>query len=358
MIHNDSKKHRSKANGHSTFSHFIKHNNPMKHWLLYAIIGLGVAVACHNQNEQVENNPDFLLDQVKTTTLQDIRLGDGVPLGIDLAVRWHIVDAKKFQANYGSPQRYDSLILLPRQYEIVSHISNAFEDVDLVFTTDRERFISTIKEQLAEQLSEELVDVKEVIVSQLTFPSQYTEAKEKIGMQEQKLALIENEKLLALENAKAQEQKAKADGQVRMAQAKMEGEVSEINAQTEKLRRLTTLAKAETDAQVLKLRAAAEAERQKLMAGAEAERQRQLASADLDKQQKLKEQEINKQKELDALSVQKEKDLASLCVDNPQYASFLISKELASKVQIAVLPGDDGGILNSMLQQQLVSTTK
>ena len=76
----------------------------------------------------------------------------------------------------------------------------------------------------------------------------------------------------------------------------------------------------------------------------------------MEKQQKLKEQEITKQKELNALAVQKEKDLASLCIDNPQYASFLISKELASKVQIAVLPSDDGGIFNSMLQQQMVTT--
>jgi len=326
----------------------------MKHWLLYALIGIGVAVSCHKQNNKVPTH-NFLLDQVNTSSLSDIRLGDGVPLSIQLSVRWHIENADAFTLSYGSPQRFDSLILSPRQYEIVSQISNRFEDVDKVFTEERDVYIDAIKEGLTSQLGEESIVIREVIVSQITFPSEYTAAKEKIGMQEQRLALIENEKLLALQQAKAQEQKAKADGQVRMAQAKMEGEVSEINAQTEKLKRLSTLARAETDAQVLKLNAAAEAERQKLMAGAEAERQRQLAAADLDKQQKLKDQEINKQKELDALTVQKEKDLADLCVDNPQYASFLISKELASKVQIAVLPSEDGGIFNSMLQQQMVS---
>lgn len=326
----------------------------MKHWLLYAFIGLGVAVACHNQNNNVSTN-NFLLDQVNTSSLSDIRLGDGVPLSIQLSVRWHIDNADAFTLNYGSPQRFDSLILSPRQYEIVSQISNQFEDVDRVFTQERDVYIDALKEGLASQLGEEGIVIREVIVSQITFPSEYTAAKEKIGMQEQRLALIENEKLLALQQAKAQEQKAKADGQVRMAQAKMEGEVSEINAQSEKLKRLNTLARAETDAQVLKLKAAAEAERQKLMAGSEADRQRQLAAADLDKQQKLADQEINKQKELDALALQKEKDFANLCVENPQYASFLISKELASKVQIAVLPSEDGGIFNSMLQQQLVS---
>ena len=315
-----------------------------------------MAVACHKQNNNTTSSNDFLLDQVNSSVLSNIRLGDGVPLGIRLSVRWHIENADVFRQSYGDPKRFDSLILSPRQYEIVSHVSNQFEDVNKVFAEERDVFIDAVKKELSEQLAEESITIKEVIVSQITFPSEYTAAKEKLGMQEQKLALIENEKLLALENAKAQEQKAKAEGQVRMAQAKMEGEVSEINAQTEKLRRLNTLAKAETEAQVVKVNAAAESERQKLMAQAEADRQKQLVAVDLEKQQKLKEQEITKQKELNALAVQKEKDLASLCIDNPQYASFLISKELASKVQIAVLPSDDGGIFNSMLQQQMVTT--
>lgn len=324
----------------------------MRNWLLYAVIGLGMAVACHKQQNTKTSN--ILLDQVNHATLHDIRLGDGVPLNVQLSVRWHIDNIELFESTYGTPRRFDSLILYPRQNEIASQISNGFDNVDKVFGAARDTYIVTLKTGLQERLADEGISIKEVIVSGITFPTEYTEVKEKIGMQEQKMALIENQKKLAIENAKAQEEKAKAEGSVRIVQAKMDGDVSKINAETEKLTRLNTLAKAQTQAEVTKMNAQAEAERQKLMAGAEAERQRQLAAVDLEKQQKLKDQEVKKAKDLDALAYNKEKDLANLCADNPKYASFLISKELASKVQIAVLPSEDGGIFNSMLQQQLV----
>lgn len=326
----------------------------MKNWLLYAIIGTGVGVACHQQKNGATET--ILLDQVESHALKQIRLGDGVPLDIDISVRWHIENIEAFKANYGTPGRYDSLVLSPRQYEIVSQVSNSFEDVDEVFTKERDTYIDAVKNALSNQLAEDGISIKEVIVSRLTFPTAYTEAKENLGMQEQKLALIESEKLLALENAKAKEARAKADGNVRKAEAIMEGDVAEITAGTEKLRRMQTLAKAETESQVLKLRANAEAEKNRIMALAEADRLNKLADVDLNKTLKLKEQELMKEKEMDALALAKEKNLAELCAENPKYASFLISKELASKVQIAVLPSDDGGIFNTMLNQQMLTT--
>jgi len=326
----------------------------MKSWLLIAVFGLTMAVACNQQNNVA--TPKFLLDQVNTSSLHKIRLGDGVPLNIDISVRWHIENAENFAANFGSPERYDSLILQARQYEIVSQVSNTFDDVDKVFTTHRDQYVDAIKGALENKLAEEGISIKEVIVSRLEFPTEYTEAKEKIGMQEQRLALIENEKMLTIENAKAKEEKAKAEGSVRIVEAKMEGDVSKINAETEELTRLQTLARAETQAQVIKLNAAAEAEKNKIMAAAEAERLKMIAAVDLDKASQYKEQEIMKEKEMNALALAKEKDLALLCANNPKYASFLISKELASKVQIAVLPSEDGGIFNSMLQQQMLTS--
>jgi regulator of protease activity HflC (stomatin/prohibitin superfamily) len=315
---------------------------------------LGLFAACHKQNTPKSN---VLLDQVNAHLSEKVRLGDGVPLDLKVSVRWHIENIESFTNNYGSPARFDSLVLSPRQFEIVSQVSNTFEDVDQVFTKERDTFIKAVKEALTAELGEEGITIKEVIVSQITFPMAYTEAKEKIGMQEQKLALIENEKLIAIENAKAQEEKAKAEGEVRKAQAVMEGDVAEITAGTEKLRRLQTLAKAQTEAEVSKMRATAEAEKNRIMASAEAERLSKLAAVDLDKAEKLKAQEIMKQKELDSLEISKEQGLAKMCADNPQYASFLISKELASKVSIAVLPSDDGGIFNTMLNQQMVTNT-
>lgn len=70
----------------------------------------------------------------------------------------------------------------------------------------------------------------------------------------------------------------------------------------------------------------------------------------LEEQKALREQEVQKQREIDMLAIEKDKTIAQLCATNPSYASFLINRELASKVQIAVLPtGADTSFLTSLM---------
>ena len=226
----------------------------MKPWHFYALLAL-VFTSCRSNS----SSSSFLLDQVSNSHFTNIRLGDGVPLALTMSVRWHINDKEVFTANYGSPKRFDSLIFLPRQQELVGQVSNSFPNVDDVFGNERQAYIDAIKTRLQEQLAEEGLDIKEVVLSEIVFPTEYTAAKEQLGMQYQKLALIENEKKLTIENAKAKEERAKAEGSVRIAEAKMAGDVSKITAETEKHRRLQSLAQAQTEAEVSKLRAQADA---------------------------------------------------------------------------------------------------
>ena len=83
----------------------------------------------------------------------------------------------------------------------------------------------------------------------------------------------------------------------------------------------------------------------------------------MEKKEDLKNLEIQKQKERTALEVEKQKllnkvdfakqlELAKVYQDNPVYASFVVNKELASKVEIAVLPsGSDPNVFGSFLKQ-------
>jgi len=46
--------------------------------------------------------------------------------------------------------------------------------------------------------------------------------------------------------------------------------------------------------------------------------------------------------------------MAKLCTSNPEYANFLVNKEIASKIQIAVLPsGTNGSMVDNLLQNSL-----
>ena len=76
-----------------------------------------------------------------------------------------------------------------------------------------------------------------------------------------------------------------------------------------------------------------------------------LAKVDVEKEQDMKDIAVQNQEKLNKVSFRKEMDYAKLCTENPTYATFLVNKEMASKVQIAVLPtGTDGGMIRSLLQ--------
>jgi regulator of protease activity HflC (stomatin/prohibitin superfamily) len=289
--------------------------------------------------------------KVSKLEVKEIRLGDGVPVTLGLSVRWTFTDEKSFNSQFKSVQNFDSLILLPRSREIVSNISNAFPSVDSIFTTMREKYIQCIKDALLKKLGREEIVLKEVIVSNIIFPKNFTESMEKVGLKERELELIRQQKVLDVEKAKADEERALANGKVSIAQAQMDGKVEQINSESEKQRRMNAIAKAETESQLTELNSKAEARKIEELGKAEAEKKRMLAKVDVEKEQSLKDVEVQNQRKLDKVAMEKEFDYARLCTENPTYATFLVNKEMASKVQIAVLPtGTDGGMIRSLLQ--------
>lgn len=288
---------------------------------------------------------------VSKTVLKNIRLGDGVPLDIYLSIRWGIKDQEKFYDQYFNITEFDSLILQPRQNEIASLVSNNYLSVDSVFTCHRERYLNDIKSSLKNKLGEGEVDIREVIISRLIFPRSFTTAMEQVGYKEREIEAIRQISIIDLEKAIAEEEKATADGKVKIAKALMEGKVEQINAETEKHRRLNRLAKAETESRINEMNAKDDAKRLRVLAKAEAEKKRLFSQVMVLERKDLKDIEIQKQKELDKLKFDKELDMAKLCSENPAYATFLVNKEIASKIQIAVLPsGTGGGMIDNLLQ--------
>ena len=297
-------------------------------------------------------------DQVYQAILHSVRLGDGVPLNVQLSVRWRIEDLAKFTKSFTTPGQYDTLILRPRQLELANNVSNTFENVDSVFTVHRHKFVENLKDYLIAHLGEDNITIKEIIISRVIFPATYTNGKEKLAMQEQELDRIRKQSTIDLEKSKAAVAQAEANGEVAMSRAEMDAKVQEINAKTEKSRRLSRLAKAETEKQVSKLRAESEAEKKVL-----------LAKADLTKKRDLKNLEMQKIKEMNQLAVDKEQmeeemhfandmKMAKLCSENPVYASYMVNKELASKVQIAVLPSNqDAGVFKGFLNSGMQNAT-
>lgn len=325
---------------------------PAKSWFLAVVVILvAAALAACGSGPKGKAAEALKTDQVFQSSLADVRLGDGVPLGFGLTVRWRVEDPKEFLKQFPSAEKYGEQVMKARAKEAANKVANGYPSVDAVFRNDRGRFVQDVKSALSARLADRSITIKEVILSDVVFPQKFTEALEQIALKDRELESIKERGIVDTANAKADEQKAEAEGQVTIKNAEIEARVAEINAKTEEKRRASLLAKAETDAQITERNSKAEAARKRVLAEADADRERNMAKARLEEQKNLKDLEIQKQRELDAVALDKDKASAQLCATNPSYASFLINRELASKVQIAVLPmGTDGNYLNGLLQ--------
>jgi regulator of protease activity HflC (stomatin/prohibitin superfamily) len=308
-------------------------------FLLGIMFLLGMA-SCKNS---VVNKDQFDLskDQVTQCVLNEIRLGDGVPLNLTLNIRWRVSNKDEFLKLFSTPDKYGENVLKPKSREILSKVANSFPSVEAVFKNDRQKFIDTSKSELMRMLGETSINVKDIIISDIVFPQKFTEALEKISLKDRELEAIKEGSVVDVEAAKAAELKAEADGKVEIKQAEMEGRVAEINAKTEEKKRLAAVAKAETDAEI------------KIKEGqAEAEKARELMKVRLEEQKAIRDLDVQKQKDLDKASIEKDKMMAEMCAQNPGYANFIISRELAGKVQIAVVPtgSNESNFLGGFLQ--------
>ncbi len=291
---------------------------------------------------------------VHAFNLNQIRLGDGVPLGIQFSLRWEIDQPKAFYTKFDSAEAFQNNILKPRAMELASEVAHDFMSVDSVFANQRQEFIDAIKSEFYEKLGSEELTIWEVIVSNLTFPNSYTAAMEQAGLQKQELERIRQQNILDLERANADRKKAQADAQVEMAKAEANAKVQAIQAKTERNRRDSELAKAETEAQIAERQAKAEAERQKLLAKADLVKQTDLKNLDVQKQRDLMNLQIEKQRLVDKVAMEHEIELAKMYQSNPVYASYKVNKELAGKVEIAVLPtGNDSNIFGNFLNETI-----
>jgi hypothetical protein len=264
-----------------------------------------------------------------------------VPLKLSLAIRWRIEDGDAFSRQFPDPPKYASLILDPKSREAASHVANTYASVACVFRPEREKFTHEVKEALRQKLAEQGIAIKEVVLADILFPKNFTDALESSLEQE----FEPSRRTPSSWRGRRQQSKATAEGRDREGQGS--GRVAEINATGKTPSAVAT----ETEAQVFVRRSKSEVERQRLLAAQEAERQRKLIEIELEKVARLKDLEVKKQKELDDLAVARDRETAKVYAANPAYASFLVNKELASKVQIAVLPlGTDSGVLGNIIQ--------
>lgn len=299
-------------------------------------------------------------DIVNQHLLQEVRLGDGVPIDLDISIRWKIDDLDFFNQQFSTADSFNTMILQPRALELSRSVSYTYQSVDSIFSSQRQHYSDDLKKVLLEKLGEEGVDIKEIIIARIGFPKTYTSAMEQVGLQRQELERIRQQNIVELEKAEANKRKAAADGQVAIAQAESEGKLQQIKAKTEESRRASELAKAETKSQVARMKAKDDAERKRLLAKADLEQKTDLKNMEIQRQRDMEQIQIDKQSQLDKIAFQNQLELAKLCTENPVYASFLVNKELASKVEIAVLPtGTDpnvfGNILNNTMQTKVTN---
>lgn len=270
-----------------------------------------------------------------------IRLHDGVPLGMQFDLRWQVGDPAVFGRLHLAPDSFPHVMLLPRAEETLRTLAHGFHSVDSVFFSQRNYFLQSAKDALRGNLQKDGIVVQDIIIKSLSFPQSYVSAMEAAGLQRQELERIKRQTTVAIAEAEAERRKTEAMSRIQVAQEEANARIRDIQASTEERRRAAEVARAETEVQI---------EAKKTVIATD--RQRQMNQVDIERATQQQELELKKMREKDEAEILRSRELAKVYVDNPVYAGFVVNKELASKVNIAVLPaGQDQGILNHFLEQ-------
>lgn len=285
------------------------------------LLGLSLLAACKQTAFKTEK------DRLSNYHFGQVRLADGVPLDLSVNLRWHVADPETFYRQQLHPDTFQRHVLFPRCEEALRSMAHHYPSVDSIFLRQRERFLNDVKNTVAAALGTDGITVKEVIVSELKFPDSYTSAMEQAGLLRQEFERIRRQNAVELAVADADRRKAEAMARVQIAQEEANARIRDIQARTEERNRAAELAKAETEVQI---------EAKKAVIAAD--RQRQLNEVEIEKVAKLQGLELLKQKQNDSVEVERHSTLARVYAENPNYATFVVNKELASKVNIAVVP--------------------
>ena len=351
--------------------------------VLFGLLTILLLNSCFKSEQDSETSIPlhFYKDFVMNERINDVRLADGAPLDLEITYRWKLADVDSFYKEFGDLVFFDSLILRRRAKEIADIETVKFKSLDSVFTNQREDYINAIRTSLQFQLGGNEAIIKEVIITDLTFPIKYTRALESISLQKKEVEQIKQQSLVDLAKSEAKKKKAESDSKIELTLAESKSKLEKLQTKTEESRRSSMLAKAETESQVSMLKAQASAQKQRIAASAELDNQsKQLALqrenvlannqiALQDEEQRNNITLVNNKKatiqkmQLDKEQRQIEMDMellfAKLCSDNPNYTEYLVNKELASQVEIAILPsGSELGMFENMIKKTMGSSVQ
>lgn len=318
---------------------------------------------CSVQCQQTATSREVAVERLTNFSIDNIRLYDGVPLGMDFNLHWQ-AEPNVFERFKVSADSFPKTILTPLAEEALRDFAHNFHSVDSVFFGQRDYFIQTSKDKLGAALQKSGISVQSIVLRSLRFPQTYVAAIEAAGLQRQEMERIRHQTAIAVAEAEGERRKTEAQSRIQIAQEEANARVRDIQASTETRRRAAEVERAETEVQIEAKKALIAADRQRQMDKVELDKMAQLNEinqkrtretdqAELEKMAKLN--ELNQQKGLQSNEVElaRNRELAKVYVENPTYAQFVVNKELAAKVNIAVLPaGQEQTVLGRFLEQK------
>lgn len=291
------------------------------HKVVFILVVVSMWVSCQPKHQAPE------IGHISKIQVPAVRLADGVPLQVSLHLRWDIEDPKHFYATYDSISGFVQHVMQPKIMEALGNMAFEYASVDSVFGTQRPLFLADMRQSILSLCQSDGIKIREVVVPGIGFPGTYVEAMEQAGLQRQELEAIRRAIILETAQAEKERKMTEVRARIQVAQEEANAKIQEIQTRGEERRRAAELARAETQAQL---------DYKKAMT--DAERQRALNQTELEKLTGLKELEVQKTQQMNASDIQKQTELAKIYSGNPDYASFIIDKELATNVGVAILP--------------------
>ncbi|HMG24321.1 MAG TPA: SPFH domain-containing protein [Kofleriaceae bacterium] len=273
---------------------------------------------------------------------------EGLPIGVDVSVRWALDPERMSQAARLRPDEIGAELVVPT-VDGALHAAFAQHTVREIFASQRAQIQKAIEDGLRAGLAREGVIVKAVVIGSIDLPEKYKTGLEALLSEELATEKMRYTLELKEKNIKQTELEAEADKVRRQKAAEAAGaeQVIAAKSQEEAMQHVLPLKAKEIDqrrleaeaAKVTRIKAAeANAESRRIEAGGEADSRRKLADSDayrLEVTGKASSEQMARE--------------AALLAKNPLLIQKTLADKLSDKISVIIAPPNTNGFFASGL---------
>jgi regulator of protease activity HflC (stomatin/prohibitin superfamily) len=297
------------------------------------------SVVLYDLRERVFNSGS---EGSKKGPVLSVQSKEGLGVGLGVSVRYRLDPQRLDFVHANLPAELDEEIVTPLVASVFRELAPRYM-VREIFTTRREEIRQRAADAIVRRLGPDGIVVKEVMLRDVTLPSEYAKGLEGLLLKEQENEQLVYELQIKEKQVKAAELEAEADKarEVKAAEAHAQVRVLQAKAEADAMQHTLPL----KQKQIEQTRLEAEARKAATVMNAEAAAQAKVidSKADLERNQLLADGEAHRIRVTSVADSERMKLEAAALKGNPLLIQKIVAERLSDQMQIMIVPMDGSG---------------